>query len=306
MWTPGGANDFFTYLGGSSNDKGLGIALDSNRDIFVTGWSDSPDFYTLNAPYPLNQGGRDAFITEYSGSDAPIYSTYFGGSGRDEGHGIALENNTNQYAYITGVTYSPDFPVVPEDNPLTGPNTYTSQFGDAFIAKFNPDSTINWSTRLGGPNSDVGNAITLDMNNNIYVTGSTNSIQIAPNYFPIKNPLPNFGLKQAFQDAFITMVESNLSAYNFSTYFGGGLDETGTGIAVNDTTNIFVSGFTSSYDFPTWNTFNVPSKYNGKNYGGWDDAFVMHITNLPTPAAPHADFFFAPTTGTAPDGELYR
>ena len=138
---------------------------------------------------------------------------------------------------------------------------------------------------MGGTNNDGGNSIALDGLNNIYITGYTSSSN-----YPVVNPLPGFGVKHPFQDAFITEINQNLTSINFSTFLGGNLDDTGTGIAVSDPANIFISGFTTSYDFPTStnnptvNSFKVTNKFNGNQYGGWVDGFVTHINNVPTPA----------------------
>ena len=173
------------------------------------------------------------------------------------------------------------------------PNFGTTTYGDAFITKLEPDGQLNWSTYMGGTNNDGGNSIALDGLNNIYITGYTSSSN-----YPVVNPLPGFGVKHPFQDAFITEINQNLTSINFSTFLGGNLDDTGTGIAVSDPANIFISGFTTSYDFPTStnnptvNSFKVTNKFNGNQYGGWVDGFVTHINNVPTPAVPVANFTY--------------
>jgi PKD repeat protein len=192
------------------------------------------------------------------------------------------------------VTYSNTFPVQDPFEPFDMPNFGTSQFGDAFITKFQPDGQLNWSSYLGGTNNDGGNSIALDSFNNIYITGYTSSSD-----FPVVDWIPGFGVKHPFQDAFITEVNYNLTSLNMSTFLGGNLDDTGTGIAVSDSQNIFISGFTTSYDFPTStnyagvNSFKVTNKFNGNQYGGWVDGFVVHINNVPTPASPVANFTYS-------------
>ena len=220
-------NVFTSFYGGSGNDEGLGIAeVSGDYNYYITGWTDSTNLTLVNPAIGYNSGGRDAFVAKYNLANTLQYSTYVGGSGNDEGHGIALENDTLGYAYITGVTYSPDFPIQDPFYPFNGPNYYTNNFGDAFITKMDPaGDTFNWSTYLGGQNSDSGQAIALDANNSIYVTGFTKSID-----FPINNPLAGFATKHPFTDVFISMVNANLTQpLNFSTYYGGGLDEVGTG-----------------------------------------------------------------------------
>jgi len=289
------------YYGGSSNDWGLGIATDGSNN-YITGWTQSNNLTITNVTTEgvspaigYHRGAKDAFVAKFNSTLALNRSTYLGGSGDDEGRGITVSNTTGN-VYITGVTYSPDFPLEDPFQPFNGPNYYTNNFGDAFITIMNPDlSDFVWSTYLGGQNSDAGQAIALDPLNDIYVTGYTNSID-----FPVKNWLVGFGTKHAFTDAFITMIESNLSAYNFSTYYGGGLDDVGTGIAANDTINVTVCGYTSSYDFPTFNSYKTSLGFDGSKYGGWDDGFVMKLANTPTPAFPVANFSYDPHKGYAP------
>ena len=105
----GSALVYSTYLGGSSDDSGYGIAVDSAGNAYVTGWTDSTDFPTMN---PLQAayggGGDDAFVTKINPTgSALVYSTYLGGSGGDAGTGIAVDSAGN--AYVTGHTDSTDF-----------------------------------------------------------------------------------------------------------------------------------------------------------------------------------------------------
>jgi len=295
---------YCSYLGGSDNDQGLGIAT-NGTSYYVTGWTQSTNF-PINLLPTFYSGGKDAFVSQFTGLATLGYSEYLGGAGNDEGRGITANNIAGQeYAYITGVTYSTDFPTQPLTGRLGGAayakwNSGTTSYGDAFVTKLEPTGELNWSTYLGGINNDGGNAIALDGNNNIYITGYTSS-----NDFPSINPIPTFGTKHAFQDVFITMVNSNLTSLNFSTYLGGGLDETGTGIAVSDPQDIYISGYTTSYDFPTQSlvypavkSFITSGGIYGNHFAGWVDGFVVHMNNVPTPASPVANFTFTPSSGS--------
>jgi len=300
-YVPGGVSNppsYSTYWGGSNNDQGLAITSNGSNPTstyYVTGWTQSTDFPAA-PPWSVNSGGKDAFVSAFTYPNTTVYSTYLGGEGNDEGRGIAIKNIAgSEYAHVTGVTYSDYFPTT-IDALYPDYNWGTAQFGDAFLTKLQPDGDLVWSTYLGGLNNDGGNGIALDTNNNIYLTGYTSSSD-----FPIVNPIPGFKYKRPFQDAFITMVNANLTSLNFSTYLGGNLDETGTGIAVSDPQNIFISGYTTSYDFPTSvnypvvpaiNSFWVSNQFQGKSYAGWVDGFVTHINNVPTPASPVANFTY--------------
>ena len=191
---------YSTYLGGSNHDDGHGIAVDSSGNAYVTGYTQSSDFPTVNALYP-NLWGSDAFIFKLSsdGSQA-VYSTYLGGHEEDHGYGIAVDSSGN--AYVTGCTHSSDFPTT--WNALYP--THGGGWYDAFIFKLSADgSQALYSTYLGGndpdyvgegrPYSEMGFGIAVDSSGNAYVTGNTQSSD-----FPTLNALyPNlWGDSDAF------------------------------------------------------------------------------------------------------------
>jgi len=291
---------YSSYFGGSNNDQGLGITSSNGSNptstYYVTGWTQSPNFPTLNAPSSY-KGEKDGFVSRFTDPNALYYSTYLGGEGNDECHGVAVANiSGDEYAYVTGVTYSNYFPTTP-DALYPTPNWGTPQFGDAFTTKLGPSGNLAWSTYLGGMNNDGGNSITLDGNNGVYITGYTSSSD-----FPIVNPILGFKFKRPFQDAFVTMVNPDLASLNFSTYLGGNLDETGTGIAVSNPQSISVSGYTTSYDFPTSvnypivppiKSFWVSNQFQGAYYSGWTDGFIVQMDNRPIPATLVADFTYS-------------
>src|SRR5262249_12686738 len=148
---------FSTYLGGSGDDRALGIAVDpTTGDALVTGTTDSTNFPTANALQPNYGGGDDAFVARLSADgSALVYSTYLGGSSFDEGDGIAVDPNTGD-ALVTGATVSTNFPTA---NPLQPNNAGGS---DAFVARLRADgSALVYSTYLGGSGNDFGPGITV-------------------------------------------------------------------------------------------------------------------------------------------------
>jgi pimeloyl-ACP methyl ester carboxylesterase len=166
---------YSTYLGGSGQDIGYGIASDYAGNAYVVGDSllnDSgslADFPVVNAKYPYFSGYRNAFVTKLSSDgQTMVYSTYLGGSDGDTAHAIATDSMGN--AYITGGTQSADFPIV---NAI---NNRLSGSSDGFVTKLSPDGqTIGYSTYLGGTDSDSGYDIAVDGKGSVYVTGVTNS-----------------------------------------------------------------------------------------------------------------------------------
>jgi Beta-propeller repeat len=249
---------YSTYLGGSGQDTGYGIAVDSSGNAYVTGWTSSTDFPTMNPLQATNGGGNfDAFVAKLNtAGSALVYSTYLGGNGQDQGFGIALDGSGN--AYVGGTTTSSDFPTM---NPLQPAN---GGIFNAFVTKLNPTgSALVYSTYLGGSAYDYGQGIAVDNSGNAYVTGVTTSTD-----FPTMNPLqPTYG---GNGDAFVTKLNPTGSALVYSTYLGGSGQDTGYGIAADSSGNAYVTGLTPSTDFPTMNPFQP-------KIGGSGDAFVAKI-----------------------------
>jgi hypothetical protein len=172
--------------------------------------------------------------------------------------GIAVDTAGN--AYVTGRTQSPDFPTV---NPLQP--TYGGGDSDAFVTKVNPSgSALVYSTFLGGSNEEFGFGIAVDTAGNAYVTGAT----LSPD-FPTVNPLqPTLG---GGFDAFVTKLNPSGTALVYSTFLGGRDLDRGNGIAVDSAGNAYVTGETSSPNFPTVNPLQPTFG------GGFADAFVAKI-----------------------------
>jgi hypothetical protein len=258
---------YSTFLGGSAPDWGYAIAVDSSGDAYVTGYTGSANFPTLNPVQANFAGGNlDAFVTKFNPSgSALVYSTYLGGSGQDVGFGIAVDSVGN--AYITGTTYSTDFPTMNPLQPNCGDGGGTCEAGDAFVAELNPaGSALVYSTYLGGYYNDQAYGIAVDGSGNAYVTGDTTSSD-----FPTMNPLqPTFG---GGIDAFVSKLNPTGSALVYSTYLGGSAGDFGQAIAVDSSGNAYVAGYTSSTNFPTMNPLQP-------TYGGGNtDAFVAQLNS---------------------------
>ena len=254
----GSALVYSTYLGGSDNDTGWGIAVDSEGNAYVTGHTQSADFPIMNPLQAALGGSSDAFVAKLNpAGSALVYSTYLGGSDLDQGNGIALDPQGN--AYVTGITYSTDFPTM---NPLQPGHGGDVQ--DVFVANLNPaGSALVYSTYLGGGDNDRGDGIAVDSEGNAYVVGTTSSTD-----FPTVNPLqPGPG---GLSDAFVAQLNPTGSALVYSTYLAGSSSDSGNGIAVGPEGNAYVTGSTSSTDFP------IASFQEEK--AGLSDAFVAKIT----------------------------
>ncbi len=187
---------FSTFLGGSDDDYGRGITVDTNECAYITGNTKSTDFPTQKAYQGSNAGEYDAFVTKLSADgQSLVFSTFLGGSD-DEFERASIAVDTNECAYITGYTYSTDFPL--KDPYMTDPG---DDYRDAFVTKLSSDGqSLVYSTYFGGTSYDYGNGIAVDSNEYIYVTGGTWSED-----FPLKNPYQ--ANKQGYLDAFVAVFK---------------------------------------------------------------------------------------------------
>ena len=257
---------YSSYLGGSGDDNGRGIALDSASNAYVTGITGSQNFPTSNAFQSNLAGPSNAFVTKISAGGALIYSSYLGGSGADGGDvGESIAVDTAGNAYVTGSTGSEDFPTVNafEYDPNPGNGTFSS----AFVTKIDSSgSQLVYSTYLGGSVHEEGHGIAVDSSGNAYVTGVTISTD-----FPTANAFQPHLAGQ--RNAFITVFDPTGTTLLYSSYLGGSGVDQGFAIAVDSQGNAYVTGVTGSSDFPTVNA--LQPKLND-NYS----AFVSKISQV--------------------------
>lgn len=295
---------YSTFLGGSGVDAGTGIAVDADGNAYVTGFTGSANFpivHSLPSPDNTFRGNTDVFVSKLSfdGTTSKLsltYSTLLGGdvrmgahnSGNQEGTGIAVDSVGN--AYVIGITFSSDFTVV---NPLLGALQGVEH---AFVSKLSFDSatstlSLAYSTYLGGSGGpsfgfDTGNGIAVDSVGNAYVVGTTTSPD-----FPIVNPLPSPNKPTSGNvTAFVGKLtfDSTISRLSlaYSTFLGGdaGIQE-GRGIAVDTSGNVYVTGDTSSPDYPIVHPLAAPSNA----LQGIQSAFVAKIGSATVPVPPLAN-----------------
>jgi hypothetical protein len=211
----GDAYLYSTYLGGSGDDKAYGIALDSGGGAVVTGETASVDFPLKLNPTPLQPsyggGTSDAFVSRLnSAGDGFVYSTYLGGSDADVGYSVTV--GSENAAYVTGTTVSAGLP--PGGFPTT-PDAFQLNNGggrDAFVTELASNGQLTYSTYLGGDGADIGHAIGLDITDNIYLAGETDSTNFPVMQLPIQTGPAN-GV-----DAFVTKIDNSTasSGCNFS------------------------------------------------------------------------------------------
>jgi len=179
-----GALGWSTYLGGSGQDSGNGIAVDSGGNVYVTGYTQSGNFPTHNPYDNTLSGTKNAFVSKLNASGSSLaWSTYLGGDISDTGHDIAVDKSGN--VYVTGETASTDFPTQDPFQSTWGGDLTGVQ--DVFISVFNASgSALIWSTYLGRSYPDIGRGIAVGMDGNIYVTGETGLDFPADNIAPVK------------------------------------------------------------------------------------------------------------------------
>jgi hypothetical protein len=287
---------YVTYLGGSGDDIGTGIAVDSFGNAYVTGYTNSLDLPTLNAAQPTAGGGScgtapttfpcyDAFIAKLDSQDGePLYCSYLGGSSGDYAQGIAVDSAGQ--ASVTGFTLSRDFPTTLG----AFQRSYGGSLSDAFVAKVNSaGTTLLYSTYLGGSGEDYGSKIRVDSAGAAYVAGYTNSSD-----FPTRNPFQAFpgggvcgspsSLSACF-DAFVAKLNPQGSGLVYSTYLGGSGGDYGYGIAVDNVGTAFVTGLTTSTNFPV-----STGAFQSAGGGNSVDAFVTKLD--PTGSAMQYSTYF--------------
>lgn len=244
---------YFAMLGGNRDDVGSGIAVDGQGNAYITGTTDSTNFTTVHPLQPESGDFNDAFIAKLNPTgSALIYSTYVGGNGDDKGFGIAVDNSGN--AYVVGSTTSAEY------SPVGG--------SDVFVLRLNAagDQRLSFAT-IGGSGNDVGYAIAIDADRNIYLSGSTESTN-----FVTASPLQaNFG--GGSQDAFVAKMDPSGATLLYSSFLGGSGNEAGLGLATDANKSIYIAGSTNSIDLP------LVSQIQSAN-GGGGDAFIAKINGI--------------------------
>ena len=252
---------YSSYLGGSGEDHIEGLALEKTGNVYVTGRTRSNDFPTSQNAYQSKPKGEfDVFVTKLNQTGTEIiFSTLLGGSKNEVAYDIVIDSYG--HAYVCGSSSSADFP--------TG-SAYAYNYRgqtDAFIARI--DSTgsfLFFATYLGGSGFDVGVSIEIDINRNVIVSSRTNSFD-----FPttVKN---NQIAPKKDLDVVISKVDNSGKYLLYSIYLGGSSDDDSRGSVLDGNGNLYVTGETTSSDFPT-----TPGVFQSK-FNGQADAFVTKLS----------------------------
>lgn len=277
-----GSNLLFTdFIGGNGDDTGVGLVLDRSNGVFVTGSTTSSNFPVVNGYQQTQPGPYTGFLTHVSQDGSSLlYSTYLGGSSFDQPMSIAI-NHSGQ-VYVAGVTMSRDYPTANAFQGSVSPNQ-GGNYGDyGFITKFSEDgSSLIYSTYLAGnsnviqtcgsttcwpePYTDL-TAISLDANDNLYVTGTTNTYNFptTSGAYLVSNSTDG--------NAYVSYVTKLTSAggLGYSTYFYGSSSDwiSTSSIAVDSTGSAYVTGMAASDGtFPITVTSICDPEVNGSACG---------------------------------------
>jgi len=274
----GSALSYSSYLGGTGNDFGAAVTVDSSGNAYIAGYTFSTNFPSTNG-FQTSFAGRifDGFLTKVnSAGSAVAYSTYLGGSTYDRANSVALDANNN--AYVTGFTFSTNFPTKAAlqgtlaAGSCTSPGSSSSNCADAFVAKIDTTASgaasLVYSTFLGGGKNDYGNAIAVDATGAVYIAGTTDSTN-----FPTASPLQ--AAKAGYYDAFLAKLNASGSALVYSTYFGGLEFDEITALRVDGSGRAFVLGSTESLNLPLSSAFQSA-------HGGGNSVLVDKIVSAPT------------------------
>jgi hypothetical protein len=261
-FTPDGtALVYATYLGGSNDEGPADIAVDAAGAAYIGAVTLSSNFPTFNAYQPATEGGLTAVVAKLGPDGSQlIYSTYLG-DGQFDRRLLAIAVDSAGAAYVAGATFSADFPLLNAAQPWPG----DAGGSNAVVAKLAPDGrSLLYSTYLGGVDRDEIYDIAVDSLGDAYVTGLT----LSPD-FPSVRPLAAYG---GGGDAFVAKLAQDGSRLIYSTTIGGSGSEHGRGIAVDIGGAAYLTGSTSSTDFPTKNALQPQQR--SESFG---NAFVVKI-----------------------------
>jgi hypothetical protein len=268
---------YSTYFGGDGADYASGIAVDGTGNAYVAGATDSTSL-------PGNStfvGGFDSFVTKLDPNGALVFTTIFGGTSDEFPGGIAIDGAD---IYVSGTTDSPNFPATVGQGFVGGGTTGAN---DAYAVKLDINTgNFVWGTCIAGSESDSGLGVAVDSGHNVYVVGETFSndlggagggVNALPNGFAV-----NLGTGVGNDDGYIAKLTSDGTTYLLVSYIGGSSGDLATGVALDPSGNIYVSGETISNDFPTTSGAvqtgcGTDGNCNATTSTSFDDAFIVSI-----------------------------
>lgn len=288
----GSALVYSTFVGGSWYERGLALAVDTSGNAYVTGMAGSMDFPTTPGAFSRSTTDYSAFVFKLNPTgSALVYSTYLGGDAPDRGNGIIVDATGSAWvAGETGGNYSDNnFPVTP------GAFDTTYNGGqDGFLTRLKPDgSGLLYSTFLGGEQDDAGLDIVSDGAGGVYVVGTTKSGDF---------PTTAGGFDTSHNgklDTFVIRFNPTGGGLLYGSFLGGSEDDEFASVATDAAGNVYVSGITSSSNFPT-----TPNAFSTRlNRSGYD-AFAIKLYPIRITATTPVISSLDPPSATANQGDL--
>jgi FG-GAP-like repeat/Bacterial Ig-like domain/Dockerin type I domain/Beta-propeller repeat len=286
---------FSTYFGSTGSDYPYTLHIDSDNNIYFAGTTYfESDFPLVNAYDSILEGNSDAYLSKLSSSgDNLIFSTFLGGDDNETISSICTDDNS--YVYVTGKTYSSDFPTYQAyDYNISGTS-------DAFVTKFYPaGNSLSYSTFLGGSSTDGGGSIAVDVNGCAYVIGSTRSTN-----FPTLNAYDD--TQNGNNDIFVAKFSTAGNSLVYSTYLGGDENEGARCIELDDNNSVYFCGYSGSANYPTKNAYDDTND----NPGAYTSDIIISVLGSDGDSLIYSTFFGSPGTESATemalgvDGKFY-
>ncbi|OQY44097.1 MAG: hypothetical protein B6242_13480 [Anaerolineaceae bacterium 4572_78] len=256
---------YSTFVGGIGNDCFMNcvVAVDAGGSVYLAGYTTSLDFPTAPAHAKMGNGGKaDIFLIKLSPDGEQLERTMIlGGSESDHVTAIAVDLIGN--IYLTGYTDSHDFPTTSE----AFQTTYAGGMADSFLMKFNPDGmNVTYATLFGGMDNDQSMAIAVDKDGFVYITGETFSTDLPTTKGSFQTQI------KGRDDSFIAKFTPNGDRLSYITYIGGKKSDTGQAIVADEFGSVYITGKTTSADFPTTEQA-LDTSHNGSG-----DSFIVRLT----------------------------
>lgn len=232
--------DYSTYFGGNSDEYAYGVAADGKGNVYVTGPTHSFDFPTLNPAQPAHGAGYwNGYVSKFSPKGDLMWSTYLGGDGGDESLGLALDRNNN--VYVTGYTYSRNFPRTAG----VYQSVFTAAQSSGYITKFNANGVLQYSTLYSGDFREWGERIAVSSTGEAYITGFSASFNL-----PTTPGAYRTQRLSGYWNTYVAKFNTTATQLVYATFIGGTKDSRGQALAVDSVGNAIVGGSTTSRNFP--------------------------------------------------------
>ncbi len=273
-FNPQGIRQWATYYGGSSNEFFTEIISDSQNKIYLTGYGNSANFpvqQLTNAYWQPNSAGDfESYILRFSNQGVREWATYYGGSDYDMGNAICIDHLNN--LYFVGGTYSQNFPT----QQMAGAYWQANSGGNtnAFIVKFNPQGVRQWATYYGGNQGENATSVSVDSQNNIFITGKSYSANL-----PLQNLAGAYNQSTIGGDRDMLILKfNNQGVRKWATYYGGSDDECNSDVVctVDLQDNLYITGGSMSANFPLQ---QLQNEYWQPNLLGMIDNVILKFNN---------------------------